>query len=97
LPNLLKAKRDIDLSGPGTLADILKVASISADNKPDLFDNGEIMKFRLENKFFKNKPFLLLLVPGLVMVAACAYYGYKVSGIGGALFGAFIGLTLCSC
>jgi hypothetical protein len=97
LPTCLIAKNAIDFFGPKSIPDILKSASINADKKLIDFDNGELMEFRLDNKFFKNKPFLLLSIPGLVMVATCAYFGYKVSGIGGALFGAFIGLTLCGC
>ena len=55
------------------------------------------MKLRSDKKFFKRSPFIILFVSGLIVVAACAYSGFKISGIGGAAFGALLGLTICLC
>jgi len=55
------------------------------------------MKLKSEKKSFCSVPFIVLSLSGLVMVAACAYYGFKISGTGGALFGTFIGLTIYGC
>lgn len=67
------------------------------DNKPDAFDIGGYMKLRSDKKFFKKTPFIILSISGLIVVAACAHYGFKISGIGGAVVGAFVGLTICGC
>jgi hypothetical protein len=32
-----------------------------------------------------------------LVVATFAYFGFRVSGIGGATFGAFVGMTICLC
>jgi hypothetical protein len=55
------------------------------------------MKLRSDKKFFRKTPFIVLSVTGLVVIVSCAYYGFKISGVGGALFGAFVGLTVCKC
>jgi hypothetical protein len=55
------------------------------------------MKLRSDKKFFNQTPFIVLSVCGLIVVAACAYSGFKINGIGGAAFGAFVGLTICGC
>ena len=55
------------------------------------------MESRSDKKFFKQTPFIVLALSGLVVVVSCAYYGFKISGIGGGVFGAFIGLTICHC
>ena len=55
------------------------------------------MKLKSENKSYFSASFVVLSLSGLVMVVACAYYGFKVSGTGGALFGAFIGVTIYGC
>jgi hypothetical protein len=62
-----------------------------------LFYNGGHMETSSNKKFFKRTPFIVLFVSGLVVVASCAYYGFKLSGLGGGAFGAFIGLTICLC
>ena len=55
------------------------------------------MKLRSDKKFFRKTPFVVLSISGLIVVVTCAYYGFKISGTGGALFGAFFGLTVCGC
>jgi hypothetical protein len=55
------------------------------------------MKLRSDEKFFKQTPFIVLSISGLIVVATCAYSGFEISGIGGAAFGAFVGLTICVC
>jgi len=55
------------------------------------------MRLKSEKKSFWSVPFIVLSLSGLVMIAGCAYYGFKISGAGGALFGAFIGLTIYGC
>ena len=55
------------------------------------------MKLRSDKKFFRKTPFMVLSTSGLVVIISCAYCGFKISGIGGAAFGAFIGLTICAC
>jgi hypothetical protein len=55
------------------------------------------MKLRSDKKFFKETSFIVLSVSALIVVAACAYYGFKISGVGGATCGAFVGLTICQC
>ena len=58
---------------------------------------GRHMELRSEEKYFKRTPFVVLAVSGLIVVASCAYYGFKISGVGGGVFGAVIGLTICTC
>ncbi len=58
---------------------------------------GGHMKLRSDKKFFRNTPFIVLSISGLIVVVSCAYYGLKINGISGALFGAFVGLTICGC
>ena len=58
---------------------------------------GGDMKLKSEKKSYFSAPFIVLSLSGLVMVVGCAYYGFKISGTGGALFGAFIGLTIYGC
>ena len=58
---------------------------------------GVAMRLKSEKKSLFSVPFIVLSVSGLVMVVACAYFGFKISGTGGALFGAFIGLTIYGC
>ena len=55
------------------------------------------MKLRSDKKFFKETSFILLSITALILIVTCAYYGFKISGIGGAAFGAFVGLTISSC
>jgi hypothetical protein len=55
------------------------------------------MKLRSDKKFFRETSFIVLSVSALIVVAACAYYGFNISGIGGATFGAFVGLTISGC
>jgi hypothetical protein len=55
------------------------------------------MKLRSDKKFFRKTPFIVLSISGLMVIISCAYYGFKISGIGGAAFGAFVGLTICGC
>jgi len=62
-----------------------------------LFNNGGHMKLRSGKKFFKDTPFIILSVSSLVVVVTCAFYGFKISGIGGAVFGALVGMTICGC
>ena len=58
---------------------------------------GAHMELRSDEKSFKQTPFVVLAVSGLILVASCAYYGFKVSGIVGGVVGAIIGLTICLC
>ena len=55
------------------------------------------MKLRSDRKFYKKTPFIALSISGLMVIISCAYYGFKISGLGGAVFGAFVGLTICGC
>jgi hypothetical protein len=55
------------------------------------------MRLKSEKKSYCSVPFVVLSLSGLVMVLGCAYYGFKISGTGGALFGALIGLTIYGC
>jgi len=55
------------------------------------------MKLRSDKKFFKQPSFIVLSISGLIVVATCAYSGFNISGIGGAAFGVFFGLTICGC
>jgi hypothetical protein len=55
------------------------------------------METRTDRKFFKRAPLIVLAGSGLVVVVSCAYYGFKINGIGGGVFGALIGLTICLC
>jgi hypothetical protein len=57
------------------------------------------MQLRSDKKFFRRRStsFIFLSFSGLIVIITCAYYGFKVSGTGGALFGAFFGLTICGC
>jgi len=55
------------------------------------------MELRSDKKFFKHTQFVVLSISGLIVVAACAYSGFNISGIGGAAFGVFFGLTICGC
>jgi hypothetical protein len=55
------------------------------------------MKLKSEKKSYFSVSFVVLSLSGLVMVLGCAYYGFKISGTGGALFGALIGLTIYGC
>jgi len=68
----------------------------NADNNLNAIENGENMKLRSDKKFFRNTSFVLC-VSALIVVATCAYYGFSISGIGGAAFGAFVGLTISGC
>jgi hypothetical protein len=69
----------------------------NADNNPDAFYKGGHMKLRLDKKFFKDTPFIVLSVSTLIVVVTCTYYGFQIGGIGGAACGAFVGLTICGC
>jgi len=71
--------------------------SNNADNKLNAIEKGGHMKLRSDKKFFKETSFIVLSVSALIVVATCAYSGFKISGIGGAAFGAFVGLTICAC
>jgi hypothetical protein len=62
-----------------------------------LFIKGGHMKLRSDKKFFKDTPFIVLSVSTLIVVVTCTYYGFQISGIGGAACGAFVGLTICGC
>ncbi len=55
------------------------------------------MKLMSDKKFFKKAPLIVLSISGLIVVAICANYGFNISGIGGAVLGAFVGLTICGC
>jgi hypothetical protein len=55
------------------------------------------MESRSGKKFFKQTPFIVNAVTGLIMVATCAYYGFKINGLSGGAIGAIIGLTICLC
>jgi hypothetical protein len=55
------------------------------------------MKLRSDKKFFRKTPFMVWSISGLVVITTCAYCGFKISGIGGAAIGAFVGLTICAC
>jgi hypothetical protein len=55
------------------------------------------MKSRSDKKFYQKTSFIVLSLSGLIVVVACAYSGFKVSGIAGAAFGAFVGLTISGC
>jgi hypothetical protein len=55
------------------------------------------MKSRSDNKFYQKTSFIVLFMSGFILVAACAYSGFKVSGIAGAAFGVFVGLTISGC
>ena len=57
------------------------------------------MQLRSDKKFFRRRSasFLFLSFSGLILIVTCAYYGFKISGTGGALFGAIFGLTICVC
>jgi hypothetical protein len=57
----------------------------------------EDTQLRSDKKFFRTTPFVVLSISGLGVIAVCAYYGFKISGIGGALFGTFVGLAICVC
>jgi hypothetical protein len=61
------------------------------------YRGGGYMKLRSDKKFFRQTPFIVLSVCGLILVAVCAYSGFKINGIGGAAFGAFVGLTIWGC
>jgi hypothetical protein len=50
-----------------------------------------------DKKFYKKTSFIVLSVSGFFVVAACAYGGFNISGISGAVFGAFVGLTISGC
>ena len=62
-----------------------------------LYTMGGHMELRSDKKFFKKTPFIVSSISGLIVIAACAYYGFKISGLGGAAVGAFVGLTICGC
>jgi|GEM_PF-6888274 len=55
------------------------------------------MKSRSDKKFYQKTSFVVLSLSALILVAACAYSGFKVSGIAGAAIGAFVGLTISGC
>jgi hypothetical protein len=55
------------------------------------------MELESDKKFFRRPPFVVLSISGLAVIVACAYYGFRISGIGGALFGTFVGLAICVC
>ena len=55
------------------------------------------MELRSDKKFFKKTPLLILSLSSLLVVTTFAYYGFRVSGIAGAAFGAFMGITICLC
>jgi len=60
---------------------------------------GGDMQLRSDKKFFRrcSASLILLSFSGLIVIVTCAYYGFKISGTGGALFGAFFGMTICGC
>jgi len=68
-----------------------------ADNKPNAIKNGGRMNSISDKKFYKKTSFIVLSVSAFFVVAACAYGGFNISGISGAAFGAFVGLTISGC
>lgn len=75
-----------------------KVSDKNADNNLNAIENGGgNMKLRSDKKFFRETSFIVISVSALIVVAACAYYGFNISGIGGAAFGAFVGLAISGC
>jgi len=71
--------------------------SNNADKKHNAIGYGGHMKSRSEKKFYQKTSFTVLSLSALIVVAACAYSGFNVSGIGGAAFGVFVGLTISGC
>lgn len=57
--------------------------------------NGGHMELRSDKKFFKRTSNLILIISSVIVIATCAYYGFKISGISGAGVGASIGLVIC--
>ena len=55
------------------------------------------MRSTLDKKRSKRTPFVILSVSGVIVVATCVFSGYQISGIGGALCGVFVGLTIYGC
>jgi len=50
-----------------------------------------------DKKFYQKTSFIVLAVSAFFVVATCAYSGFNLSGISGAAFGAFVGLTISGC
>ncbi|MDJ0816836.1 MAG: hypothetical protein QNJ58_11565 [Desulfobacterales bacterium] len=55
------------------------------------------MELRSDKKFFKQTPLLILSLSSILVIGTCAYFGFRISGIGGAAFGAFMGTIICLC
>ena len=57
------------------------------------------MQLELDKKFLRRRraSFIFLSFSGLIVIAACAYFGFKISGSCGAFFGVFFGLTISAC
>jgi hypothetical protein len=69
----------------------------NADNKPNAIKKGGHMDSISDKKFYKQTSFIVLIVSAFFVVATCAYSGFNISGISGAAFGAFVGLTISGC
>jgi hypothetical protein len=50
-----------------------------------------------DKKFYQKTSFIVLAVSAFFVVATCAYSGFNISGLSGAVFGAFVGLTISGC
>lgn len=55
------------------------------------------MDSKPDKKFYQNTSFIILSAAAFLVVATCAYSGFNISGIGGAAFGAAVGLTISGC
>jgi hypothetical protein len=55
------------------------------------------MKLKSDKKLFKETSFIVLSISATIVVLTCAFNGYLISGLGGAAFGAFVGLTISGC
>jgi len=50
-----------------------------------------------DKKFYQKTSFIVLAVAAFFVVATCAYSGFNISGLSGAAFGVFVGLTISGC
>jgi len=50
-----------------------------------------------DKKFYQKTSFIVLAVAAFFVVAACAYSGFNISGVSGAVVGVFVGLTISGC
>jgi hypothetical protein len=100
-PNILLScikKVGGSFTGKAAALGALKQNQIIADNNPDTSNlPGGLMELRSDKKFFKQTPLLILSLSSLLVIGTCAYYGFRISGFGGATFGAFLGMTICLC